>query len=336
MKNSRVLERAVSKSGKAGWLAVSAVAAAVAMSPQLARGCACGCGVFDVATEDMFPRDSGGMAYVMYSFSDQNHNWSETGPAPAAENPDKRIETQFTTYGGQYMFNANWGIQLEVPYDYRTFSTTSGAPGNPIVKLNWSTLGDVRLQGIYTGFSKDLETGLTFGLKLPTGSYSHNNAYDDIDRDSELGTGSTDILLGFFHHHKFGASGNWTWYAQALLDEPVLIQDQYRPGVELDAAAGIYYTGWRVARLMITPIEQIIASDRTSDTGAYASGGAYDGNGGDNSGYQRIMLSQGIEMHLHPYPISLYADVEVPVFQCFRGNQMAASQLFKAVLSYHF
>jgi hypothetical protein len=34
--------------------------------------------------------------------------------------------------------------------------------------------------------------------------------------------------------------------------------------------------------------------------------------------------------------VSFYADVEVPVIQCFRGNQLAASQLFKAVLSYHF
>jgi hypothetical protein len=276
------------------------------------------------------------MIYIMYDFSDQNHNWSETGPASAAENGDKHIETQFTTYGFQYTFNTNWGIEAELPYDYRSFTFTSGAPGNPIGKLNWSCMGDVRVQGIYTGLAPDLETGLTFGLKLPTGSYSHNNHWDDIDRDSEIGTGSTDVLLGFFHHSRVGSSESWSWYAQALLDVPVLIQDQYRPGVELDTAAGLYYSGWRINRLMITPVEQIIASDRTSDTGTYASGGAYDGWGGSDSGYQRIMLSQGFEFHMHPYPVSFYADVEVPVFQCFRGNQLAASQLFKAVLSYHF
>ena len=234
------------------------------------------------------------------------------------------------------MFNTNWGIQTELPYDFRTFTTTSGAPGNPIVKLNWGSLGDLRVEGIYTGLSRDLTTGLTFGLKLPTGDYQHNNQWGDIDRDSEIGTGSTDILLGFFHHAKLPGSQNWTWYAQALLDAPVLIQDQYRPGVELDTAAGLYYSGWRLGRLMITPVEQVIASVRTCDTGANASGGSLDNPGQIASGYQRIMLSQGFEFHLHPYPVSFYADVEVPVFQDFRGNQMAASQLFKAMLSYHF
>jgi hypothetical protein len=191
------------------------------------------------------------------------------------------------------------------------------------------------VQGIYTGFSPDLTTGLTFGLKLPTGDFEHNNRWDDIDRDSEIGGGSTDFLLGGFHHQKLPGSGNWTWYAQALLDVPVLIQNQYRPGVELDTAAGLYYSGWMLGRLMITPVEQVIASERTTDTGAYASGGALD-PGKTSSGYQRIMLSQGVEFHLHPYPVSFYADVEVPVFQNFRGDQMAASQLFKAMLSYHF
>src|SRR5208282_787866 len=100
------------------------------------------------------------------------------------------------------------------------------------------------------------------------------------------GTGSTDILLGYYHHHHLAGTENWSWYAQGLLDVPVLIQDQYRPGVELDAAAGIYRNGWMINRLMITPFEQIIASERTSDTGAYASGGAFDGApGGSDSGY---------------------------------------------------
>jgi hypothetical protein len=319
---------------RAGWLAISA-AVAVLAAPGVARACACGCGVFDVATADMFPQGYKGMLYLMYDFQDQNHNWSETGPAAASENGDKRLETQFTTIGLQYMFSTNWGMQAELPYDFRSFSTVSAAPGNPVTKQNWGSLGDARLQAIYTGFSSDQSSGISFGLKLPTGDYSHNNSYGDIDRDSELGTGSTDILLGYFHHHHF--AGDWNWYAQALLDVPVLIQDQYRPGAELDAATGLYGSGWMINRLMITPFEQIIASERTSDTGAYASGGALDGGpAGSDSGYQRVMLSQGIEFHMHPYPISFYADVEVPVFQCFRGNQVTASQLFKAVLSYHF
>ena len=117
------------------------------------------------------------------------------------------------------------------------------------------------------------------------------------------------------------------WFAQALLDVPTLTQAHYRPGVELDAAAGIYYNQVVARPVRITPVAQVIASERTSDTGANASNPIA-------SGYQRIMLSPGVEFNLHP--VSLYADVELPVFQDVRGNQLAASALFKVILSYHF
>jgi hypothetical protein len=329
MKMTNVLERAVIKMGKGGWVAVSAAVLALLAAPGVARGCACGCGVFDVATSDMFPKNSAGMAFFEYDFSDQDRNWSGTSQAPAANNPDKRIETQFTSIGIQKMFNSSWGIQAQLPYDFRYFKTTSAAPGIPLVALNWGALGDLRVQGIYTGFSKNLDSGLTFGLKLPTGDFTHNNAFQDVDRDTEIGTGSTDLLLGGFHHGKLTKDNNLTWFVQGVLDLPVLWQDQYRPGVELDAAAGIYYSGLRFSRLMITPVAQVIASERTSDSGNAAANPVA-------SGYQRIMLSPGLEFHMHPYPLSLYADVELPVFQDFRGNQLVAPALFKVILSYHF
>ena len=237
----------------------------------------------------------------------------------------------------RYMFNRSWGVQVEVPYDFRDFKTLGGPTGNQVVSLKWSSLGDIRLEGIYTGFSEDMSSGLTFGLKLPTGDYSHNDAYGDIDRDSEIGTGSTDVLLGAFHRHRLTHDGSFTWFAQGLLDVPVLTQDEYRPGVELDTAAGIYYRGWTVHDVRISPVAQVLASLRTSDSGNYASGGIYDNNGpvpGRDSGYQRILLSPGIELHIHR--VSVYADVEVPVFQDFVGNQLVAPFLFKMYVSYMF
>jgi len=317
MRNKNFLERAL-------WVALLAVA----LAPGAARGCACGCGVFDVATSSMFPQGTGGMAFVDYDFMDQKHNWSGTAEAPSANNSDKEIRTHFFTAGIQYMFNRSWGMQAEAPYDNRVFKTVSAAPGNPIASEHWSQLGDIRLEGIYTGFSPDMSTGLTFGFKLPTGSFSHNDAYGDVDRDSEIGTGSTDVLLGGFHRGAVTKDNRVSWFAQALLDLPTLTQAHYRPGLEIDAAAGVYYSGFSLGKMRITPVGQVIASERTSDSGANATAG------GTVSGYQRIMLSPGIEFHLHP--VSLYADVELPVFQDFRGNQLAAAALFKVILSYHF
>ncbi len=305
------------------------------LAPGVVHACACGCGVFDVATSSMFPNGAGGMAYLQYDFQDQNRNWSGTSQAPAANNGDKQIETDFFMAGFQYMFNSSWGVQLEVPYDYRSFKTTSAAPGNPITTINWGALGDIRLEGIYTGFFADLSAGVTFGVKLPTGDWTYNNAFGDVDRDSEIGTGSTDILLGGFYRGNLDRNQKWDWFGQLQLDVPVLIQAEYRPGVELDTAAGIDYKGFSLGRVKISPLAQIIFSERTSDSGANAAGGANDDPaGGVSSGYQRILLSPGVEFHIHP--VKIYADAEFPVYQNFTGNQLAAPVLFKVSLSFMF
>jgi hypothetical protein len=304
---------------------------AVILAPSIVHACACGCGVFDVATSSMFPQGEGGMVFLQYDYQDQNRNWSGSSEAPAANNSDKELTTDFTTLGLQYMFNSSWGAQIEVPYDFRSFKTDVG--GGDIVTRNWSQLGDIRLEGIYTGFFADQSAGATFGVKLPTGDFNFDP--DVVDRDSQLGTGSTDILLGGFYRGNITKDEKWDWFAQGLLDVPVLTQDQYRPGVELDTAAGIDYKGFSVGRARISPVAQVIFSYRSSDSGANASGGANDDpEDGVSSGYERVMLSPGIEIHIHP--IKIYADAEIPVFQNFTGNQLAAPVLFKLSVSYMF
>jgi len=292
----------------------------LAVVPGAAFACACGCGVFDVGTSSMFPADTGGTAFLNYDYQDQRQNWSGTSAAPGENNDDKRIETHFVTLGLQYMFNRSWGAQVELPFVNRTFDSAGNA-----ASLNWSGLGDVRLKGIYTGFSEDLSSGLTFGLKLPTGSANHTEALGDIDRDTQIGSGSTDVLLGGFHRARFGNS-SWNWFAQAELDIPTLKRGDYRPGLEADAAAGIYYDGLSLGRAKISPVAQVIGSWRGRDNGAAAAP--------DDSGYQRVLLSPGIEVHLHP--VKIYADVELPVYQNMNGNQLVAPALFKLSISYMF
>ena len=292
------------------------------LAPAVAHACACGCGVFDVATSSMFPNGPGGMAYLQYDYQDQNRNWNGTSEAPAANNGDKEIETHFVTVGLQYMFNSSWGAQLEIPYDFRYFKGTDD--DNNIASHNWSQLGDIRIEGVYTGFFADLSAGVTFGLKLPTGSYTEDP--DLVDRDTQIGTGSTDILLGGFYRGNLNRNQTWDWFAQGLLDVPVLIQAQYRPGTELDTAAGIDYKGLSLGGAHIAPLAQVIFSERTGDTGAAADFG--------DSGYQRLLLSPGVEVHIHP--VKIYADAEFPVYQNFTGDQLAAPVLFKLSVSYMF
>jgi hypothetical protein len=290
-------------------------------APSIVHACACGCGVFDVATSSMFPSGAGGTAYLGYAYQDQLHNWNGTSQAPAGDNDDKEIRTSFFNVGAQYMFDRSWGAQLEVPFAYRYFKS---ADGGGTQSTTWGSLGDIRIQGIYTGFSPDLSTGVTFGFKLPTGNDNYNPSV--VDRDTQIGTGSTDILLGGFHRGSLTQDMQWDWFAQALLDVPTLIQDGYRPGVELDTAAGIDYHGWSLGGVKISPVAQAIFSYRSNDSGAASDA--------DNSGYERLLLSPGVEFHIHP--VKVYADVELPVFDNVNGNQLTAPVLVKVNVSYMF
>ncbi|MGD0770680.1 MAG: hypothetical protein ABSB42_21065 [Tepidisphaeraceae bacterium] len=295
--------------------------------PGIGWACACGCGIFEVGTSSMLPEGRGGMVYLDYDFQDQNVNWSGSSRAPAENNDDKEIRTSFVTAGVQYVFDRNWGIQGEVPFDYRYFQTTGGATGNEIVSQTWGALGDIRIEGIYTGFFPDMSAGVTFGFKLPTGDYTENDAYGDVDRDSEIGTGSTDVLLGGFYRNSLGNSFRWNWFAQVQLDLPFTGRDQYLPGCEADGALGIYYNGLSIDRVKITPIAQVLGSYRAQDSGNNAANPVA-------SGYDRILLSPGIEFDLHP--VMVYADAELPVYEHVNGNQLVAPVLIKFIVSVKF
>ena len=258
------------------------------------------------------------MAFVEYDFMNQNRNWNGTSRTPATNNDDKDIKTNFVTAGAQYMFSRAWGAEVEVPYWKRHFTTTDG--GGDIVQFDHSAVGDVRVKGIYSGFSGDMSSGVTFGLKLPTGDYT----FHGFDRDTAIGSGSTDLLLGAYHMGNL--TGLWNWFARGELDQPVLIRSQYRPGSEVDAVSGVYYNGWVIGNVKIAPLAQIIGSYRLQDRGAKAN---Y-----DNSGYQRLLLSPGVEVDTGAAKI--YADIGVPVYGHVKGNQLIAPVIFKLNISRSF
>lgn len=306
-------------SGPFGWCAIVLASLTAA---RIAWGCACGCDIFDVGTSSMFPNQTGGMVWVNYDFQDQNQNWSGTSTAPRSDNSDREIKTSFTDVGLQYLFNSSWGIQVEVPYDFRSFTTKTG---EGLRTVKWNQFGDVRIEGLYTGFSPDLSAGVDLGVKLPTGDFKFDPKI--VDRDTQLGTGSTDILMGGFYRHHVNLRAKLFWFAQTELDLPVLTQEHYRPGLELDSAVGLYYAGWAVGHAKVSPVAQILVSERTSDGGGASAHPVA-------SGFQRVLLSPGIEVDIHK--VKFYADVEVPVYQNFTGNQIAAPLAVKATMAYEF
>ena len=290
-------------------------------SPSKLHACACGCGVFDTGTLWNFPTGPGGMVYSEYAFSSQSHNWNNLGPSASANNDDKIIQTSWMIAGFQYFWNSDWGVELQVPTASRIFGHTSD-DGSTIVNNNWYTLGDMRLIGYYTGLLKNMNTGLQFGLKLPTGTWNVSG----VDRDTQIGTGSTDLVLGYYTHHHFVPGSNFNWFAQSMFDLPMVTQAGYRPGVELDSALGVYVDGIHIKRVQIQPIAQMLVSNRASDQGPNANP--------QNSGYQRILLSPGFQIDIHP--IRIYADAELPVIQSVVGQQLTSQCMVKVNVSYMF
>ncbi len=298
-----------------------ALALCASLAPHRAPACACGCSVFDVGTASMFPSSSGATAFVEYDTMDQNQNWSGRAQAPAAGNPDKRIRTDFVTAGLQYEFDRSWGVEVEAPYWRREFNTTDDS--GSIVDSTHGALGDIRVKGIYTGFADDMSTGLTFGVKLPSGDSSYRN----FDPDTQIGTGSTDLLLGAYHLGNLSTAGEWRYFAQAQWDRPVVHKAVYAPGAEWDAAVGAYYEGWNVTSgLKIAPVAALTASVRGHDGGPLGDPG--------NTGYSRLLVDPGVEADFRH--MSVYLDVGLPVYVNVSGNQLVASKFLRMNLSYRF
>lgn len=304
-----------------GWpLAASGLLAAMlAGMPGAALACACGCAIFDVGTSTLLPAGPGGTLFLEWDYLDQNRNWSGDSSAPKADNDDKNIRTNFTLLGGQYMFNDSWGVMAEVPYTERHFVTAdSGSPET----FNHGALGDVRLMGVYSGFSPDMSTGVIAGVKLPTG----DNTFKHFDPDVEIGSGSTDLLLGAYHTGTLDAAGDFQWFAQAMWQHEIATQRYYRPGSEVNGAIGATYANWHLgASASLAPVLQVVASYRGRDGGIGDLG---------NTGYTRLLVSPGLALSAANW--KLYADVEVPFYQHVTGNQLVAPAAVKLIASYSF
>ena len=93
--------------------------------PGEALACACGCSIFDVGSTSLLPKegDHGGVVYFEWDHSDQNQNWSGTSKAPAANNSDKQIATEWYVVGMNYMINRDWGVGVRIPTANRAFTT---------------------------------------------------------------------------------------------------------------------------------------------------------------------------------------------------------------------
>jgi hypothetical protein len=300
--------------------AAALLAAGFILLPSTALACSsCGCTLSsDWSSQGIAPSGEGFRVDFRFDYFNQDQLRSGTGTVDRAsiEVPNDREIQQETinrnyALGFDYSPNADWGVNLQLPYFNRYHTTI--APGDTEISTSHTeSIGDVRLVGRYLGFADDHSVGVQFGLKLPTGSINNNfiagpQTGEPLDRGLQPGTGTTDLLLGAF---KFGAlSRDWDYFAQGMLKQALNSRDEFKPGTSLNINAGFRYVG--IERF--TPSIQINAQFEGRESGVNADV--------ENSGATIVYLSPGANWQISNQ-FHAYAYAQVPVYQRVNGWQI--------------
>jgi hypothetical protein len=263
-------------------------------------------------------------------------------PALGGGEIEKQTINRYLTLGIIYSPNSSWNLNLLVPYvnrDHTTYgvqlapySASESAP-DEISGAHVSGLGDIRLIGSYQGLLATHNLGLQFGVKIPTGQFgtrvdfsSGPNAGTPLDASLQLGTGSTDIIVGAYYYQAisqdFDAFINGQFQAAVAQrqDEP---GNDFRPGNSATMSIGVRYE----ATPLWVPQLQLNLYRKSADQGALA-------DTPDTAGTV-VYLSPGLTVpamqHMH-----IYGFVQLPVYSKLDGYQVFPHWTASVGVSYAF
>lgn len=308
------------------------VLASILSAPSAHACSACGCTLSSDWASQGLASSRGWRVDLRYDFFEQDELREGTDSVSRSNlaYPNEREVQRYTinrntTLALDYGIDSNWGLQVALPWFDRSHATI--AEGDTEISTSHDQgIGDVRILGRYVGFDAQHDTGLEFGLKLPSGKFdspfrSGPQEGETLDRGVQLGTGTTDALLGIYD---FGAlSPDWGYFAHALLQLPLTSRDEFKPGAGINLNFGVRYTGFAA----IEPQLQLNARAEKRESGANADV--------ENSGATLIYLSPGVTWKITPR-FSAYAFVQAPLYQRVNGLQLEATELASVGLHYHF
>ncbi|NWA26440.1 TonB-dependent receptor [Pseudomonas gingeri] len=306
-----------------------------ALFPHLALACAsCGCTLSSDWDNLGISNSSGLKLDLRYDYLNQNqlrsgsHSISPSAASQISNNGnaqevEKYTRNDYLTLGLDYSFNPSWGVDLQVPYIFRSHNTLGTASdgvtpgdGGGQYSSKTSSLGDVKIIGRYQGFTPQHNFGVMFGLKLPTGAHDDTAASSDptapgpvaIDRGLQPGTGTTDGILGVYYMDTLNK--NWDYFSQAMVQKALDSSDHYRPGDGINLNVGLRYMG----NAYVMPQIQLNVRHVERDVGANADT--------VSTGGTLAYLSPGVTVPVGK-KTSLYSFVQVPVYQNVNGVQLA-------------
>lgn len=270
---------------------------------------------------------------IRYDYLDQNQLWSGDGPISASraskrtndgepQEVEKYTINNYVTLGADYNINADWGVSLLLPFidrNHLTLGTASDGddpgPGGGQYKSHTTNLGDMRLIGRYQGFLPKGNLGVTFGVKLPTGSYTLTGDSTDptapgdvvIDRGLQPGTGTTDLIVGAFYADSI--SEHWNYFTQAIFQTALYSKDDYRPGNSVNFNAGLRYAGFTFITPQIQVNYKYVERDSGANADTFSTGGSL------------VYASAGAVVPIGD-KFSVYGFAQIPVYQYVRGVQL--------------
>ena len=267
---------------------------------------------------------------LTYSYINQNQQRYGTDAASTAKinqllAAGQEVEDYTRTQTVTAMFNytaGNWGATVQLPYINRKHATYADtAPlGSSYLTSSANGIGDIRMLGRYTGLSTDRSKGFIVGLKLPTGNTSTTfNDGSALDPSLQIGTGSTDVILGGF---MAGNIENYGWFVQGSFQHAVKTKsfegEEYKPGDTYS-----FNTGIRRAKFgaKFTPMLQLNIIHRRADEGGAASPSDVL-TSGPATGGTLAYLAPGATLRIGS-GTSVYGFVQLPVYQKVNSLQLA-------------
>jgi len=292
----------------------------------------CGCTLSSDWASQGLAASGGWRADFRFDYFDQDQLRSGTDSVPRSSLPiPNEEEIQQYTINRNYALNLdyspnkNWGVTFLMPWYNRSHGTI--AEGDTEVSTSHDEgIGDLRIVGRYMGLGEQRSTGIEFGIKLPTGQFTSDfltgpEAGEPLDRGLQLGTGTTDLLLGVYNFG--GLAENWDYFAHALLQQPLDSREHFRPGSGINFNVGVRYT----ASTSFVPQLQVNARVEKRESGANADV--------ENSGASLVYLSPGVTWNASRR-FSAYAFFQVPLYQRVNGLQIEPTQLFSVGMHYIF
>ena len=327
-------------------LARTIISAALAILPLIAMNdalacAACGCTLSKDWETQGITTTPGFSMDLSYSYVNQNQQRYGTGTASSAQigalsAAGQEIEdytTTRTTTASLNYTSDTWGVNTQIPFVQRKHGTFGNLADWPATtnysSSDDSSIGDVSVIGRYSGFSADKTAGVIAGIKLPTGSTNANfntgaGAGSALDRSLQIGTGSTDLILGGFFT---GAVGEYGWFAQGTVQHAVATKTinglDYHPGDAYSLNTGIRYAKFGAQFTPMLQLNYIHRQPDTPDTGVNAGATPPDAlTGGPATGGTLVYLAPGASFRVGG-GTSVYGFIQLPIYQNVNSLQLS-------------